>query len=42
MSYYVLDNRVTCIHVYAKETIPPKKKQEKGEKDFIYTNDESE
>ena len=41
MNYYAFDNRAyTCTR--AKETIPSKKKQEKGKKDFIYTNDESE
>ena len=40
MNYYACDNRMT--HTRAKETMPPKKKQEMGKMDFIWTNDESE
>ena len=43
MNSYVLDNCVTRTHVCmsTKEMIPPKK-QGKGKKDFIWTDDDSE
>ena len=41
MNYYALYNRMTRIHMYAcKGDDVPKKKQEKGKKDFIGTDDD--
>ena len=43
MNYYVFDNCVTRVHVRRKRYLPRRSRTlEKGKKDFIYTDDESE
>ena len=42
MNYCALDNRVTRIHVYAFEGNDTFQKEAEGQKDFIFTDDESE